>query len=263
MEAGECLQTSKKICQSPHLNIANLIIRLAKVTPCRAQIEWYKALCDDDTGYYDAFRQRKASKRDSKVNINRIKLGQFWDEVVEMLENNQLPQDFPKRAKWVNAANFYKLLVEPLDIAEYYRTQTQKSRGHYMSHGRPRRYEVFDRWWRELHKSDTGRGQTRSRFAGQTQDSCFWAKVEEASEWIEAAKTENDQAKLARIWENLNEFECETRQLIELKEVSKDVVAPRSSYSLWTKEWKDLKMKLGLQVPLRNSVVNQGTLAMS
>ena len=245
MEARECLQMSKRIGQSPHLNIANLIIRLAKVTPCRAQIEWYMSLCDDDTGYYDSFKQRKASKRDSKVNMNRIKLGKFWDEVVEMLENNQLPHDFPKRGKWVNAANFYKLLVEPLDIAEYYRTQTHRSRGHYMSHGRPRRYEVFDRWWREMYKGEIR--QKRSRFAGQTQDSCFWAKVEEASEWMEVAKTETDLAKLTRLWDNLNEFEYETTQLVELKEVSKDVVAPRSSYILSMKEWKDLKMKLGLQ----------------
>ncbi|KAJ6397288.1 hypothetical protein OIU77_018322 [Salix suchowensis] len=119
--AMDCLKAARRMGRTPNLNCANLAIKLSKINPYRAEIEWYKAFCDrsdDQMGYYDSFKQRGASKRDSKVNLNRHKLARFWD-------------------------NFYKLLVEPLDIAEYYRTGMHRSKGHYIDHGRERRYRIF------------------------------------------------------------------------------------------------------------------------
>ncbi|XP_077231778.1 lipase-like PAD4 isoform X2 [Tasmannia lanceolata] len=132
----ECLMMARQMGRKPNLNSANLAIRLSKITPCRAQIEWYKAYCEDYMGYYDSFKLRRAPKRDSAVNMNRIKLAKFWDIVIDMIQSNQLPHDFHKRAKWVNASQFYKLLVEPLDIAEYYRMGKRRTHGHYMAPGR-------------------------------------------------------------------------------------------------------------------------------
>ncbi|WOL02354.1 hypothetical protein Cni_G11073 [Canna indica] len=238
MEARESLELS--MYRRPKLNSASLAIKLAKVTPYRAQIEWYKASCDGDMGYYDCFKLRKAPKRDAKVNLNRIRLGDFWDELLDMLQNNKLPHDFLKRDKWVNAAQFYKLLVEPLDIAEYYRCQHHKTKGHYLPHGRERRYEVFDKWWTDDKEELAER---RSKFAGLTQDSCFWAKVEEARECIKDAWSEKNPAKLVKLWESINAFESYANGLIARKEVSVDVLAPRSSYSLWVEELKELKLK--------------------
>ncbi|XP_072950113.1 lipase-like PAD4 [Typha angustifolia] len=242
MAACECLKMSKRMGRSPNLNCANLALRLGKITPCRAQIEWYKASCDDDMGYYDSFKLRKSPKKDSKANMNRIKLGNFWDDVINMLQNNQLPHDLHKRSKWVNAAQFYMLLIEPLDIAEYYRNQNHKSKGHYLTHGRERRYKVFDKWWKGKDNVESSNFK-RSKFAGLTQDSCFWAKVEEAKEWIEDVRNETDSIKLAQLWKKLNNFESYSKQLVERKDVSIDVLAPHSSYSLWVEEWKDLKLK--------------------
>ncbi|KAH0460563.1 hypothetical protein IEQ34_011226 [Dendrobium chrysotoxum] len=250
MDARQCLEMSMKTGRSPSLNCANLSIRLAKITPCRAQIEWYKACCDSDMGYYDSFKQRKASKRDSKVNMNRIKLACFWDDLVDMVHSNQLPHDVHKRAKWVNAAHFYQLLVEPLDIAEYYRVQMHKTKGHYLAHGRERRYEVFDKWWRERHKGLFEKDdRRRSKFAGLTQDPCFWARVEEAREWLEEATSNchGNLFKLKLICEKLNAFDFYASTLVEKKEVSVDVLAPNSSYNVWLEEWKVLKVRLGLQ----------------
>lgn len=245
MEARECLELS--MCQRPKLHSASLAIKLAKVTPCRAQIEWYKALCDDDMGYYDCFKLGRASKREAKVNMNRIRLGQFWDELLSMLQHNELPHNFLKRDKWVNAAQFYKLLVEPLDIAEYYRCQLHKTKGHYLSHGRERRYEVFEKWWNEnKDKNSLDKAERkRSKFAGLTQDSCFWAKVEEARECLKNAMNEKSPTKLVKLWGNINGFESYANRLIKHKEVSIDVLAPRSSYSLWLNELKELKLKQG------------------
>ncbi|KAA8547034.1 hypothetical protein F0562_003463 [Nyssa sinensis] len=242
----DCLKMARQMGRTPNLNSANLAIGLSKITPLRAQIEWYKALCDecdDQLGYYDTFKLRGASKRDSKVNMNRIKLARFWDDLIQMLESNQLPHDFLKREKWVNASQFYKLLVEPLDIAEYYRSGMHRSKGHYLKHGRERRYEIFDRWWKERRVGEE-ENKKRSKFASLTQDSCFWARVEEARESLDKVRSESDATKLCALWENIDAFEKYARTMVERKEVSRDVVAKNSSYSSWAEEWSVLKSQL-------------------
>ncbi|KAF2909922.1 hypothetical protein DAI22_11g062200 [Oryza sativa Japonica Group] len=248
--ARQWLKTSKRVGRSPSLNCASLATRLGRITPCRAQIEWYKALFDANTGYYDAFKQRLSPKKFSKANMYRIKLAQFWDGVLSMLDTSQLPYDFHRRAKWVNAAHFYQLLVEPLDIADYHRNNLHRTRGSYITHGRERRYELFDKWWKQKGCTDPSTGDTsatttarRSKFAGLTQDPCFWARVEEAREQTESAKSERDMTSLARMLEDLHKFERHSSELVENKEVSIDVVAPQSSYSLWVKEWNELKLR--------------------
>ncbi|XP_062183134.1 lipase-like PAD4 isoform X1 [Phragmites australis] len=253
--ARQWLKTSKRVGPRPSLNCAHLATRLGRITPCRAQIEWYKVLFDSETGYYDAFKQRRSPKKFSKVNMNRIKLGQFWDDVLAMLDAGQLPHDFHRRAKWVNAARFYQLLVEPLDIADYHRNNLHRTCGSYVPNGRERRYELFDRWWQEKGRTGTGRDTTlsnsaastssrrRSKYAGLTQDPCFWARVEEARELTENARSELNAAELAMKLEVLQEFERYSGELVASKEVSVDVVAPQSSYTLWVEEWKQLKLR--------------------
>ncbi|MCE5166061.1 Lipase-like pad4 [Datura stramonium] len=248
-DAKEALKKAKKLGRTRNLNSANLAIGLSKINPLRAQIEWYKASCDnsgDQMGYYDSFKQRGASKRDFKVYLNRIKLAQFWDSLIDKLEANELPYDFHKRAKWVNAAQFYKLLVEPLDIAEYYRSGIHRVKGHYMQHGRDRRYKIFDKWWSE---NGTDHPTARSRFASSTQDSCFWAHVEEARERLVEVRAEADARKFIEMLEDITKFDQYARRLIENKEVSLDVLAKNSSYTLFTKEWKEFQSQLQLFQP--------------
>ncbi|MED6135121.1 Lipase-like pad4 [Stylosanthes scabra] len=244
--AMECLKATRRMGPSPVLNAAALAVSLSKVAPFRAQIEWYKALCDEQdeqAGYYDSFKSRSC-KKSMKVNINRFKLARFWNDVIEMMEKNELPHDFDKRAKWVNASHSYKLLVEPLDIAEYYRKGLHRTNGHYMENGnRARRYEMFDRWWKDRTRRDgaTEENSERSTFASLTQDSCFWAKVEEARDWLDSVRSESDTNKLALLWDKIEKFEVYANQLIEQKEVSKDVLAKNSSYSIWVGDLRELK----------------------
>uniref|UniRef100_A0A7N0TWN7 Lipase-like PAD4 n=2 Tax=Kalanchoe fedtschenkoi TaxID=63787 RepID=A0A7N0TWN7_KALFE len=242
----DCLIVARRVGRTPNLNSADLAIKLAGQTPRRAEIEWYKALCDqsgDQLGYYDSFKRRSVSKRETRVNINRLMLAGFWDNVIRMLDENQLPHDFEKRAKWVNASQFYKLLVEPLDIAEYYRSGKHKSEGggHYVKHGRPRRYLIFDKWWRRRTVNEKDTQNERTKFASLTQDTCFWANVEEAREWLDCILTENDSRKLDILWQKLIGFENYAARLIESKLVSKDVVAKNSSYIIWAADWIKFK----------------------
>lgn len=241
---------ARRMGRTPNLNVANLAIKLSMITPYRAQIEWYQACCDESDeqlGYYDSFKLRGASKRVSKVNMNRIMLGRFWDNVINMLENNHLPHDFHTRGKWVNASQFYKLLVEPLDIADYYRNGLHLTKGHYMKHGRARRYKIFDRWWQE--RSSEEDSSKRSRLASLTQDSCFWAKLEEARECVDKVRSESDKRTIDLLWKNINEFEKYAAKLVESKRVSKDVLARNSSYVLWVEDLRKLRSQL-LQFPV-------------
>ncbi|KAI4345066.1 hypothetical protein L6164_012233 [Bauhinia variegata] len=239
----ECLRIARRIGRAPSLNAANLAVRLSNVVPYRAEIEWYKACCDesdDQKGYYDSFKTRGSTKRDMKVNMNRHKLARFWNDVIDMMEGNELPLDFQKREKWVNAPQFYKLLVEPLDIAEYYKQGKHRTKGHYIQHGRERRYEIFDKWWKERTVTEE-ENKDRSKYASLTQDSCFWARVEEALDWLNRVRIERDPSKLAMLWDSIEKFEGYAMELVENKEVSKDVLAKNSSYSTWVKDLKELR----------------------
>ncbi|GMI68590.1 ARABIDOPSIS PHYTOALEXIN DEFICIENT 4, PHYTOALEXIN DEFICIENT 4 [Hibiscus trionum] len=242
--AKECLQMGRND-HRPNLTAANLAIRLSKIVPYRAEIEWYKDCCDgadDQMGYYDSFKRKAGSRREARVNMNRHKLASFWNSVIHMLDNNELPHDFDRRDKWVFASLSYKLLVEPLDIADYYRTGMHHEHGHYIENGRQRRYEVFDKWWR-IRSSQVGE-KKRSKFASLTQDSLFWAKVEEAWEWLQNVRSESDVKKISLLWHKLYMFEKYATELIENKEVSEDVMFKKSSFSRWMEEWKELKPQI-------------------
>lgn len=252
-EAEESLKMAKQTSSTPNLNSARLAIALAKITPHRAQIEWYKTSCnesDNQMGYYDSFKRRQASKRDNQVNLFRIKLARFWDNVISKIDNNELPHDFHKRRKWVNAAHFYQLLVEPLDIAEYYRSGENSRKGHYLRYGRERRHETFDKWWRGRNNAVVEEENKRSKFASLTQDSCFWARVEEARELVEKVRREKHSSHVAaQLWQGIDEFERYTKELIDGKEVSSDVLAKNSSYSIWVAEVRELRQQMQQQFP--------------
>ncbi|KAL3729040.1 hypothetical protein ACJRO7_033611 [Eucalyptus globulus] len=243
--ARDCLKIARRIGRAPNLNAANLAIRLSKIAPYKAEIEWYKACCDESDeqrGYYDSFKQRGASKKESKINKNRFKLAAFWDKVVHMLDRNELPLNFHRSLEWVNEESLlYLLLVEPLDIAEYYRSGMHLEKGHYISNGRERRYGILNQWWTE--KVVTKKvGSRRIRYASLTQDPCFWARVEEAKEWLDKIRQESNHNNLAFLRDRLNEFEAYAMKLVDDKEVSADVLAKNSSFSLWWEEWRALRL---------------------
>ncbi|KAL3729066.1 hypothetical protein ACJRO7_033637 [Eucalyptus globulus] len=245
--AKDCLKMARQKERHPNLNAAYLATKLSKIAPYRAEIEWYKAFCDNSVkqrGYYDSFKQRGASKRESHINKNRIMLKAFWDGIVSMMDRNKLPLNFHKSLEWViEESQLYKLLVEPLDIAEYYRLGMHMKKGHYISNGRERRYEIFNQWWTERVVIEK-LGNRRTKYASLTQDTCFWARVEEAKEWLDKIKSESNPNNLAFLRDRLNEFEAYAMKLFDGKEASADVLAKNSSFSLWLKEWRALKSQI-------------------
>ncbi|KAK8598844.1 hypothetical protein V6N13_076790 [Hibiscus sabdariffa] len=119
-------------------------------------------------GYYDAFKLSK-DEDDFKANVKRLELTGIWDEIIEMLNRYELPEGFESRKEWIELATRYRRIVEPLDIANYYRHAKNEDTGPYMYKGRPRRYRYTQRW----------REHALRMPVGSSAESCFWAEVEE------------------------------------------------------------------------------------
>lgn len=86
------------------------------------ELEDYKALCEinNGKGYYDAFKVQQDEK-DFQANVKRLVLAGIWDEIIEMLKKYELPDEFEGKEDWIILGTRFRRLVEPLDIANYYR----------------------------------------------------------------------------------------------------------------------------------------------
>jgi enhanced disease susceptibility 1 protein len=170
--------------------------------------------------------------KDIDANGRRLKLGEFWDEIIEMWESHALPSDFQSQNKWVNAGMTYSQLVEPLDIAYYYRKSEGK--GNYFLDGRPKRHKVLQKWLEEKEKTRKARGQmVRTKLPFLIPDSCFWAHVEEA---LKDLKQGLHQKK-----KSLQNFENYVTQIIKDRNISSYVFLERSSFMRWWQEYKQVQ----------------------
>eukprot|EP01018_Ginkgo_biloba_P019310 Gb_12427 [translate_table: standard] len=241
--AREALIAAGKIGIRPSLNSAKQAVQLAKIQGARVEIEWYKLSCErDKLGYYDSFKIQKEAK-DFRANLNRLKLERFWEEIIDMVEKHELPDDFQYKYKWINASTTYRQLVEPLDIADYYRKGKHKKFGHYLDigneHGRPRRYKVLQKWFEDIQRKQ-GQRVIRTQLAYLTQDSCFWARLEEAREWLDAFKENQD----AFLLDKMQQFACHVQNLIDCRDVSCDVLLEKGSFIKWWKEYTEVQRAL-------------------
>ncbi|KAH9313708.1 hypothetical protein KI387_022335, partial [Taxus chinensis] len=172
-------------------NMDQQITKLDEMQNCMAKLEWYKTSCEEDgfSDYYNCFKTHKTEK-ELKANKNRFKLAAFWDGITELVEKEELPKDLQTQEKWVNAGTEYRLLVEPLDIARYYRLGKHEELGHYLVHGRPKRYRLLQKWLED--KERKGGMESRKR-TEPAQDSCFWASVEEGKYPVKTPHSSNDE----------------------------------------------------------------------
>ncbi|CAL9031147.1 unnamed protein product, partial [Prunus brigantina] len=133
------------------------------------KLEDHRALCEHNRGYYDAFKISNDT-RDSDPNASRFLLAGIWDEIIEMLRKYELPDEFEAIKRWIQIGTRYRHLVEPLDIANYYRHSRGELTRRYMKKGgRPKRYKYTQRWLEHYQKLQIG----------TCGESCFWAEVEE------------------------------------------------------------------------------------
>lgn len=227
------------------MKIEELNDMLSKTQKSMAGLEWYKARCKDKgIGYYDSFKQQ-IDKKDFKANLYRKSVGSFWDEIVKMVENNELPSDFKFQNKWINAGTTYRRLVEPLDVAYFYRKQ--KDNGSYFLQGaRPHRYVALEKWMEEKDKTRIARdNKPRTKFASLTQDSCFWAHLEEASKTLTNLQQDQEQHKVmnAQLKRSLDEFEARVWSMIKDKSISAEVFLGQNSFMTWWQQYSQFQLQ--------------------
>ncbi|XP_058180503.1 protein EDS1L-like [Rhododendron vialii] len=168
-------------------------------------------------GYYDSFKLQN-DVEDFHANVNRLELAGMWDEIIEMLKKYELPGEFEGQEDWIKLGTEYRRLVEPLDIANFYRHLKNDDTGPYMFKGRPKRYKYTQRW-RE-HAERMGKGSSS--------ESCFWATVEELR---------SSNKKFEEMKEEIVQLETDLFKWLNHEEIGKDVILDESTFSKW---WKML-----------------------
>ncbi|RVW39999.1 Senescence-associated carboxylesterase 101 [Vitis vinifera] len=169
-----------------------------------AQLEWYKK--KSEMGYYDCFKNQ-GSKRDLNVEQFRGNLTMYWEDMVAQVQRKPQEEGATFRTRWLYAGTVYRRMVEPLDIAAFYR----EGGTDYINNGRSLHYKLLQQWYEEDVKppSRDKLDSKKQKVSGiLTEDSLFWAHVEEAILSCELLKSENctlEQGKSS--WDNLVKFE--------------------------------------------------------
>ncbi|KAK7316409.1 hypothetical protein VNO77_35426 [Canavalia gladiata] len=264
LEIKFILQKGKKFDPSKKLNLMKIDM---------AQLEWYKKDSKNrDIGYYDSYKNMSFSSDQDVVKFQR-NLTLYWKDMVEEVEMRPQSEAGAFRTRWLFAGTNYRRMVEPLDIAEYYR-QGGKD---YVAEGRSRHYKVLEEWLKEDKENEKGgkeegkkegKGEGKKEGKGEgkkdtsdskvtskknvelilTIDSCFWAYVEEALLSCKVLKdvksSVTDKEEAAR---NLLKFEEYVYEMLKKYEVSPEIFLPNSSYMVWWNQYMAIKGTAGNQ----------------
>lgn len=92
---------------------------------------------------------------DDKLRKAQRKLNGFWDRTIDAYVDGNLPDDFFARGNtWLQSGHNYRMIVEPIDIADYYNNPGWDRRGHYLeSSNRPFRFKFLDDMWKKAYKA--------------------------------------------------------------------------------------------------------------
>ncbi|XP_077237905.1 protein EDS1L-like [Tasmannia lanceolata] len=221
VEARLCLHAAGESEKQKLRNQAKIRANSSKIEEALKFIHGYRVTCEiRGVGYYDAFKLQKDTG-DFDVNIKRLDLAGLWDEIIDMLKRYELPDNFEARTEWVELGTSYRRLVEPLDIANYYRHFKNEDTGPYLINGRPRRYRYTQKWLERAKRMP----------ANSSSESCFWAKVEELC--VDNANNKPFEETKGRVLE----LEKEMLGWLTSGEVGRDVLLEESTFVKW---WKTL-----------------------
>ncbi|VVB14529.1 unnamed protein product [Arabis nemorensis] len=199
-------------------------------------LEWYKKKSKEaKMGYYDRFKTQ--TEVDIKIGTLKAELNVYWKWLVKEVEKK--PQSDVKilSRRFLFAGNNYRRMVEPLDIAEYYRNGRKEYQS--SANGRSSHYAMLEKWfekdWENQEKPT--RDEKRDLSHLLTFDSCFWAKVEEAMIVIDQVKAVEGMRDGVLTGE-LVRFEEYVWGLIGERAVSPEIFLEKSSFMRWWKEYK-------------------------
>ncbi|KAE8816490.1 protein EDS1L-like [Hordeum vulgare] len=203
------------------INQAKIDANCSKIQEALKSLNEYKRTCElHEVSYYDSFKLQR-EVHDFNSNVRRLELAGLWDEIIEMLRRRELPDAFEGREEWVNLGTSYRRLVEPLDIANYYRHSKNEDTGSYLSKGRPRRYKYTQKWREQSHRIPLG----------SSLESCFWAMSEELQAEMINGKSFED------LKDRVGKLESDALGWFTSGTLGKDVFLSSSSFVIW---WKTL-----------------------
>ncbi|GJW05387.1 senescence-associated carboxylesterase 101-like protein, partial [Tanacetum coccineum] len=204
-------------------------------------MEWYMKNRKSKGGYYDSYtnalgKDEIMSKTEAVKRKGR--LNKYWVKIVE--ENNLMPQKVGSklRKRWLYGGTNYRRIVEPLDIREFYKNG---KKNYIDTKNRPEHYQLLEKWSNEDKKDSNSSGAKRNKAASLTEDSCFYAHVEEAFISLRDLKNGGSSDNKANMEQKLKEFEEKVMCAIKDYSLSTDVFVEGSSLLRWWSEYEEYK----------------------
>ncbi|KAF5204075.1 Enhanced disease susceptibility [Thalictrum thalictroides] len=222
-KARNCLRAAGKLEKQNLQNQDKIDSNFSKIEEGLNMLYGYRATCEVlEVGYFDAFKLQKTPE-DFNANVKRLELAGMWDEIIEMLKRYELPDGFEARKQWVELGTKYRRLVEPLDIANYYRHNKNDDTGPYMIMGRPRRYRFTQRWLEHYCNMSPD----------SCLESCFWAEVEEL------CRADGSKFFFQDTKERVLRLESEIERWVSHAEITQDVFLEESTFVKWWRKLPD------------------------
>ncbi|XP_028754194.1 senescence-associated carboxylesterase 101 isoform X1 [Neltuma alba] len=200
-----------------------------------AKLEWYKKISKTGAGYYDRFKDHLSTADHDVVGFIR-ELNNYWKEMVEEAEKQPQKEGATFRTRWLYAGTNYRRMVEPLDVARYYKDGKRD----YINQGRSEHYKQLEKWLENDQKSQST-GRTNNVESILTLDSCFWAHVEEALILCQKVKAAASEVEKKEAMSSLDEFEKYVYELLKNYAVSPEIFLDGSSFMRWWGEYFGIK----------------------
>lgn len=226
-----CLRAAGELEKRKRGNEDNINGKKIDIDKAMNELEEYREKSElRKLGFYDAFKLQKY-KEDFNANVKRLELAGIWDEIIEMLKRYELPDGFEADRGWIELGTRYRRLVEPLDIANYYRHSKNEDTGSYLTRGRPKRYRYTQRWREHAAKMATD----------ASGESVIWAELEEIRGKTGSREGfEEVRDRVLKLEEGVHKWVCGG-------DLNRDVFLEESTFVKW---WKTLTDEHRSQSPL-------------
>ena len=239
-----------------------------------AYLERYKELSKDDgIGYYDRYKnESRNGMTTTDMHLEKYKksLTIYWKDMVDQAKKRPQTVGAFLRTRSLFGGTNYRRMIEPLDIANYY----NKGLSDYINNGRSEHYEKLEQWLKETEKPSSSSGpndlKKQNVNSSLTEDSCFWAHVEEALILCksltgrESSVMNKESSKKKRkagamdeesSKKKLVEFENYVYGLMKNYAVSSEIFLPKSSFMKWWGKYREI-MGTSYSSPLTNLIKN-------
>ncbi|XP_050271353.1 senescence-associated carboxylesterase 101-like isoform X2 [Quercus robur] len=221
-----------------------------------AYLEQYKKLSKDDgIGYYDKYKFERLTTTYMDLEKYKKSLTIYWKDMVDQAEKRPQTIGAFLRTRMLFGGTNYRRMIEPLDIADYY----NKGLSDYINNGRSEHYKKLEQWLKETEKPSSSSGPNDLKKQNVksilTEDSCFWAQVEEAlilCELLtgrESSVMNKESSKKKRKASAMDE-ESSKKKLVEFENyiygllknyaVSSEIFLPKSSFMKWWGEYREI-----------------------